>query len=234
MLSFALFLWLKLLSVFTLHNKHLIVPDFRNIHINSMDSLTRINHMRYVVIDSIVDVKKQKGIVIHQDPFPGSKVKKNRCIYLTINALQQRTVLFPDINDYTLRQAIRSLESIGLKAGRLDYKADIAKNRVLAYKINGIDIKPGQELYEGTIVDLVVGNGLSDNLVLVPNLVGLLKEEAKSILKLSSLNIGAEIFDSSILDSSNCFVVKQHPKYNDKRMVNIGSSIDLFYSKDYD
>ena len=126
--------------------------------------------MRYEIIDSIFDKSKLKGVVVNQDPLPNTKVKENRKIYLTINSLQTRKVYFPDIYDLTLRQAVRKLNKNGLEVGKLTYRSDIATNKILNYKVNGINIEIGQELYHGTTVDLVVGKGLSNEKILVPNL----------------------------------------------------------------
>ena len=65
-----------------------------------------------------------------------------------------------------MRQAIRKLEVLGLEIGKLEYRADIATNKVLDFKVNNIPIEVGKKIYVGTIVDLVVGKGLSDNCLL--------------------------------------------------------------------
>ena len=49
------------------------------------------------------------------------------------------------------------------------------------------------------------------------------------ILKTLSLNIGLEIFDSKITDSSKAIITNQKPEYIEGEKINIGSSIDLFY-----
>lgn len=223
--------WLKYLDYYTLHNKYIQVPDFNNMLISQLDSVVDANDIRYVIIDSIFDRSKAKGIVVNQDPAPLTDVKRNRKIYLTINSLQSRKVKFPDIYDLSLRQAIRKLEKNGLEVGRLEYRANIATNKVLNYKINGIKIDIGQELYIGAIVDLVVGKGLSKQSVLVPNLVGLTRMEANIILKSTSLNIGSEIFKSTVKDSSSAIIYRQFPKGNDGKTLNIGSAIDLFFDQ---
>ena len=223
--------WLKYLDYYTLHDKYIQVPDFNDMLISQLDSVAEVNDIRVVIIDSIFDRSKKKGIVVNQDPEPFTDVKRNRKIYLTINSLQSRKVKFPDIYDLSLRQAIRRLEKNGLEVGQLEYRADIATNKVLNYKINGIKIEIGQELYFGTIVDLVVGKGLSKQSVLVPNLIGLTRVEANIILKSTSLNIGSEIFKSSVFDSSSAVIYKQFPRGNDDNTLNIGSAIDLFFDK---
>ena len=67
-----------------------------------------------------------------------SHIKKRRRIYLTINSVQSRKVIFPNIYDLSLRQATRELEKSGLEVGNLQYRADIATNKVL----NALNIKP--------------------------------------------------------------------------------------------
>ena len=223
--------WLKYLDYYTLHNKYILVPDFNNFPISALDSIAEENDIRYVIIDSIFDKSKVKGIVVNQDPSHLTHVKKNRKIYLIINSLQSRKVEFPDIYDLSLRQAIRELNKKGLEVGNLEYRANIATNKVLDYKINGLKIEIGQELYYGAIVDLVIGKGLSKKSVLVPNLIGLTRFEANIVLKSTSLNIGSEIFERSVSDSSSAVVYKQFPKGNDDNTLNIGSVIDLFFSK---
>ena len=55
--------------------------------------------------------------------------------------------------------------------------------------------------------------------------------EANIILKSTSLNIGSEIFEIYVNDSSSAIVYKQIPEGNDNNTLNIGSVIDLFYKK---
>ena len=222
--------WLKYLDYYTLHNKYIQVPDFNNVTISSLDSIVESNDIRYVIIDSIFDRSKDKGIVVKQDPAPLTNVKRNRKIYLIINSLQSRKVKFPDIYDLSLRQAIRKLNKNGLEVGILEYRSDIATNKVLDFKLNGIKIEIGQPLYYGAIVDLVIGKGLIKESVTVPDLVGLTRMEANIVLKSISLNIGSEIFKPSVNDSSSAIVYKQFPKGNNNNTLNIGSVINLFFS----
>lgn len=230
-LVFLFFCWLKFLDYYTLHNRYIEVPNFSNLQISELDSIAEAYNIRYVIIDSIFDSTKDKGIVISQDPSHLTNVKRDRRIYLIINSSQSRKVRLPDIYDLSLRQAIRELNKKGLEVGRLEYKSDIATNKVLNYKINGIEIEIGQELYFGTIVDLVIGKGLSKQSVVIPNLVGLTRIEANIVLKSTSLNIGSEIFKLSVTDSSSAVIYKQFPKGNGENTLNIGSVIDLFFEK---
>lgn len=223
--------WLKYLDLYTNHNNFIKVPDFDGIHITELDSLVDILDLRYIIIDSIFDKSKQKGVVVNQDPFPNTDVKKNRRIYLTINSIQSRQVSFPDVFDLTLRQAVRKLKSYGLEVGKLEYRSNIATNKVLDFKINGISIEIGQQLYHGTVVDLEVGRGLSYKKVAIPNLVGLSRNEANIILKSNSLNLGLEYFNSDVIDSNTSIIYRQYPEAVDENKVSVGSSLDLYFEK---
>ena len=221
--------WLKYLAIYTNHDDFILVPELYDIEISSLDSLVDSHGLRYEIIDSIFDKSKQKGVVVNQDPLPNTKVKENRKMYLTINSLQTRKVYFPDIYDLTLRQAVRKLNKNGLEVGKLSYRSDIATNKILNYKVNGINIKIGQELFHGTTVDLIVGKGLSNEKILVPNLIGLLRAEANIILKSTSLNIGLEYFNPAVVDSNSATIYKQYPSFTDGKDISIGSALDLYF-----
>ena len=220
--------WLKYLDYYTMHDKYIEVPDFNNMLVTQLDSVVASNNIRYEIIDSVFDRSRKKGIVVSQNPEPFEYVKNNRKIYLTINSLQTRKVIFPDIYDLSLRQAIRKLNANELDVGELEYRANIATNKVLGYKINGLKIQIGQELYVGTVIDLVVGKGLSKESVIVPNLIGLRRMEANIILKSTSLNIGSEIF-TLVDDSALAIIYKQYPESDVENKIYIGSSIDLYF-----
>ena len=221
--------WLQYLDVYTKHSSFIKVPDFNNLHISELDSITSSYMLRYEIIDSVFDKNKQKGVVVNQIPLPNTNVKENRKIYLTINSLRIRKVIFPDIFDLTLREAVSKIQEHGLEVGILEYQANIATNKVLSFKVNGLPIKIGQELYYGTTVDLVVGRGLSHKRVAVPDLSGLSRSEANVALKLASLNIGIEYFDNEVVDSSLAVIYRQYPVSGVSKTISIGSYIDLYF-----
>ena len=221
--------WLKWLNIYTNHDDFIRVPDFNGIHIKNLDSLVDSYALRYEIIDSVFYKSRRKGVVVNQDPLPNTDVKKNRRIYLTINSLKAIKVNFPDVFDLTLRQAVRELQKNGLEVGRLEYRPDIATNKVLAFKVNGIAIEIGQELYYGTTIDLVVGQGLGNEKIVIPNLIGLSRVEANIILKSTSLNIGLEYFNNEVSDSNFAVIYKQYPQADESKEISIGSSIDLYF-----
>lgn len=225
---FCFFLWLKYIDFYTLHDVYIVLPDFYGVHINDLDSVCKDLDLRYVIIDSVFNKKVEKGTILEQDPIAGTKVKENRRVYFTINALQNKIVTFPYITDLSLRQAVRKLENLELVVGNLEYKPDLARNVVLSQKVNGIKIKAGQKLFVGTVVDFVIGSGLSDKTTTIPNLIGLTMKNAQTEIKVASLNLGAVIFHEGITDSTTVVVYRQNPKVNEKRKVKLGTSIDIY------
>ena len=103
------------MEIYTNHNDFIKVPELIGIDIAGMDSVFENLDLRYTVIDSIFDKSRKRGIVVNQDPSSEKYVKENRKIYLTINSLKSRKVVFPDVFDLTLRQAVRKLKKSGLK-----------------------------------------------------------------------------------------------------------------------
>ena len=65
--------------------------------------------------------------------------------------------------------------------------------------------------------------------MIIPNLIGLNRVEANIVLKSNSLNVGSEVFLSSIQDSTLAVIYKQYPESNDEKEISIGSSIDLYF-----
>ena len=225
---FCFFLWLKYIDFYTLHDVYIVLPDFYGVHINDLDSVCQDLDLRYVIIDSVFNKKVEKGTILEQDPIAGTKVKENRRVYFTINSLQNKIVTFPYITDLSLRQAVRKLENLELVVGNLEYKPDLARNVVLSQKVNGIKIKAGQKLFVGTVVDFVIGSGLSDKTTIIPNLIGLTMKNAQTEIKVASLNLGSVIFHEGITDSTTVVVYRQNPKVNEKRKVKLGTSIDIY------
>jgi beta-lactam-binding protein with PASTA domain len=84
---------------------------------------------------------------------------------------------------------------------------------------------------KGTVVDLVIGQGLNISMVPLPNLYNLTFQEALFVLKTSGLKPGITLFDSSVRDTLNCKVYRQNPQFRLQETVLSGESIDLFMTE---
>jgi beta-lactam-binding protein with PASTA domain len=154
-------IWIALqsLSWYTKHNDYIVVPDYRTQYFSDVQSNAENSNYQFRVIDSIFDPDKPKGSILTQDPFPGSKVKKNRMVYLTITSMVPEKTTMPELRDLTLRQAQSMLESAGLKIGRLSYIKTFDEDAVQNQTYKGRTIKAGTELDKGSVINLTVGMG---------------------------------------------------------------------------
>ncbi len=222
---------MKLLDAYTRHGRTITVPDLLGQYEPDIGTLLSDSQLEYMINDSIFSDEGPKGSVFSQDPPPGTKVKRGRTIYLTTIAVMPEMVPMPNLSDLSLRQAISILTAYGLKPGQLEYRPDIAQNAVLQQKFNRGAIEPGTLVAKGTAIDLVLGQGLGDNVVLVPVLVGKTRTDAIAALHASSLNVGNEFFlDEDVEDHSGDLVFEQHPNsLTRKEYLQAGSSVDLYF-----
>ena len=150
---------LLMLNLYTHHGKYLNVPDFTGMTIDQVTSKEEFKDYQFWVVDSVFDINKPKGTVLHQDPYPQSKVKKNRKIYLTIVSFFPEKTSMPDLKYLTLRQALSTMESIGLKKGNISYIRTFDEDAVQQQFFEGKVIVAGTKLDKGSAIDLTVGMG---------------------------------------------------------------------------
>jgi len=223
------------LKIYTRHGRAYAVPDLRGLTVEEAEMVTQARKMRLKVADSLFISHEGRGTVIDQSPQPNFRVKENRTIFLTINAMNPERVAVPDVTGVSLRQARAIIETYGLEVGRLIYVPDIALNNVLRQQYQGKEVNPGEMIIRGERIDLVLGEGLSTRTAYVPDLISMSQERARNRILESSLNIGATIYDATVQteeDSLNAFVWRQRPEYSDDLQIRLGSIIDLWLSLD--
>jgi eukaryotic-like serine/threonine-protein kinase len=228
-------LFLIMLNFYTRHGQARAVPDFVGLTMEQTARLARKSRLKYQVIDSVYTALVPRGCVAEQNPKPGFKVKKQRNIVLTINAFHPEMVAMPNLVDLPKRQAITLIESSGLAIGQLKYRPDLSIDVVIEQLYNGKTIPDGDSLQKGSVVDLVLGKGLSNERTSVPDLLGMNLEPAKNKILSSSLNLGTYIYDRNILnsyDTLNAFVYKQNPEYKEDARLQLGSAIYLWMTVD--
>tara|TARA_B100000886_G_C20401886_1_gene482971 strand:+ start:749 stop:1540 length:792 start_codon:yes stop_codon:yes gene_type:complete len=219
---------LLVLRFYTRHDDLIELPDFSGMHIQQTDSILTEKLLRYIIIDSVFNSELSPHSIIEQDPIAGSFVKEDRRIYLTIVAKRKKQVMMPRLVDLSLRRAVSKLKGLDLSVGKFTFVPDMAKNAVLKQTIDGKEVQSGTLVYTGTQVDLVVGDGLSDVMVNLPNLKGLTKEDAEILLQMNSINLGLVLYDSSVKDSASAVVYLQRPSAKDNVMINLGRNVDIY------
>lgn len=224
------------INLYTHHGEAISIPDLRGFEFVVAEKIADGKGFRVEIYDSVHFQEKEKGTVTSQIPEPDSKVKQGRVIYVVINGFGTESVLMPDLRGISVRQATADAELFGLKIGKLSYVPDISTT-VLDQHFRGSVIKPGALIERGSVIDLVVGKGESNEKTIVPNVVGLTIEEAEAVLLPQSLNIGVAVFDNSVLnakDTAEARIWKQFPRNSKDAEIKLGSYVDVWLTKDND
>lgn len=228
------YITMLLIRVYTHHGKSILVPNLGGLTETEVQVVTKEHKLRYEIVDSLFVPDAVPGTIITQYPYVNQRVKQRRTIYLTISAISPEKVLMPIVENVSFREAKSRLENAGLRLGDVIQKASEFSNLVLDKSINGLPIPSDTMLNKGTYVDLVVGI-LSNERTQVPNLYSMYLTDAKEILYNISLNIGAVIYDASVInayDSINAKIYKQNPSEEQENLIGLGSSVDLWLSVD--
>ena len=157
----AFLLWITFysLSWYTKRSDYIVVPDFRGQLFSDIAQGDRFSDFKFAINDSIFDSDKPKGAILSQDPYPGSRVKHNRMVYLTIVSIIPEKTPMPDLRDLSLRQAQSMLESAGLKPGKLIFIKSFDEDAVQNQLYRNMVIAPGTRIDKGSVIDLQVGMG---------------------------------------------------------------------------
>ena len=217
------------LMLITRHNKVITVPDLTELSVPDAKIVAKRYNVRTEVVDSVYVKRFPKGHVFSQNPAAGSKVKKDRCIKLTINSTQTKTVKMPNLIGYSLRQAKTEILSAGLTVGRLTYREDMATNNVLDQFIGGVYMAPGREVEAESPVDLLLGLAPGENETFIPYLIGYTLPVARDNIFETSLNLGNVTYDETVhnyQDTLNAVVYQQTPAHR-AGSAPMGTSINL-------
>jgi hypothetical protein len=227
-----LLIWM---NFYTRHGQARPVPDFVGLTMEQTVNLAKKSRLRYQVIDSIYTTAVPLGCIAEQNPKPGFKVKKWRNIVLTINAFHPEMVAMPNLVDLPKRQALLLIESSGLEIGLLKYRPDLSIDVVIDQQYNGKTIHEKDSLQKGSVIDLILGKGLSNQRTPIPYLLGMKLDPAKNKILISSLNLGTFVYDNTIkkgADTINAFVYKQNPEFKNDATLQLGSAIYLWLTVD--
>jgi beta-lactam-binding protein with PASTA domain len=151
----------------------------------------------------------------------------------------------PNLIDGSLKNAELVLRSYGLHRGKITYRPDMGVNVILEQWVDGQKINPGDKVQKGSFIDLIVGDGLGQQVFAIPRFIGLPLDEANFSIRATGLNIGSviirvvdeeitrqindlsadlEIDSISIIQSG--FVFNQSPMVGEE--VRLGEQVDLW------
>ena len=125
------------LDKYTLHDMEITVPDLRDYTMEEMEPILENRRLRFSILDSSYVRGKAPHVILDQNPSPGSKVKENRQIYLTVNAKNPPKVKLPNVLDQSHRIAIEQLKVVGLRTDSLVYRPHFARDAVIGVLYEG-------------------------------------------------------------------------------------------------
>ena len=226
-LALLLIFFYYFLPSYTNHGETITVPDLRGMGYEELDQYLNQRDLRFEVeSDSGYSAEVPALAVLKQYPEAGSKVKSNRKLFVNLNKTTPRKVLMPDLIDGSVKSAQMVLESYGLELGGIQYKPDLAQNAVLEQRFDGDVIEPGDSIYQGSKVDLIVGDGLGNQMLEVPELFGMDFEDAEFTVIGSGLRLGTVLTAQPVDTLPVGAVIRQIPEAGTS--IRIGRDIDLW------
>lgn len=196
----VLFFWLR---HYTEHGVEIEVPNVVGAYIEEAQPQVEASGMVLQVTDSTYSNTVPLGTIVEQTPPANSHAKKNRTLYVVVNARTRRQVPVPNLQDMSFRQAEATLRSVGIRVSdKYEYEPSEYKDLVLDIKQNGRSLEPGDRIDEGSMVTLVVGFGKGTEMVTVPGTTGLTLSNARALLLSQRLTIGTVEYDEPTTESA--------------------------------
>ncbi|MDI1322456.1 MAG: PASTA domain-containing protein [Algoriphagus sp.] len=224
------FLFLKVyLPLYTNHGETVSVPDLTGYTFDEgVELLDRAGLQYEVSLDSGFNTDQKPMAVLKQIPAASTQVKSDRKIYLTLNARNAPMLKMPNLVNTPLKNVQEILTNMGLERGDIVYVPDIGTNVVLEQRYRGVKVPEGFEIPKGARIDLMVGDGLGNQVLSVPDLVGMEEIEAEFLILGSGLRVGnKKVMETDSVAPGKVFL--QSPAAG--MQVNTGELIDLWVAK---
>jgi beta-lactam-binding protein with PASTA domain len=231
-----LFLFLKMLGWLTRHGEYLKVPAVTGMKTDEAVKLLEKQGFDVYIQDSVFTDTAGRGVVLKQLPDPNSTVKINRTVFITVNRYVPPMIEMPRLVGQNLSFALQILERNHLKLGDTVYRPDFMMGSVLEQQYNGMPIAEKTKIQWGSHITLIIGGGLESKEILVPSLIGMTYQEAKSYLDEIGIGLGGTIAEGKITDTASAYVFKQQPERFDADKIAVyirsGQVMDIWISQE--
>lgn len=211
LILFGTLLWTK---YYTNHGESIVVPDLTHKYVEEAELDLEELGLSYEVIDSVHLRSFNPGEIAEQSPAAGTHVKANRKIYITINCRQKQMIRVPDLVGESFRKAQSNLRALGFNADSVRYKPYEFSGEVLDILYQGRSLQKGEKVEDGSMLVLVVGREDTENVVYVPNLIGMSYDDAMNAINTNELSVGNISYDVrpfSDTERQQYHVIKQTP-----------------------
>lgn len=151
------------LEMYTRHNERIPVPNITTMNFDKARALLEMDGLWIEVSDSGYNKRMPANCILAQNPGYGTKVKRGRTIYVTVNAPSSPTVSIPDVIDNcSRREAEAKLTALGFRLLEPKYVAG-EKDWVTGIVSRGRNISTGDRISTEYPLMLILGNGSYDN-----------------------------------------------------------------------
>lgn len=208
-----------IMPYYTNYHHGITVPDVNRMSLEEAQEKLESRGLRFELAAKRSNEAFPPDFVIDQTPNAGMIVKPNRKVYLTINTTSTPTVVVPEVEDLSLRNATIQLQNSGLQVGNITHESSRFRNSVLRQSIPS-----GRRVDQNTTVDLIVGDGLGSTMVEIPDITNMHLTEAQNTLREAGLRVGTIHFNPTDRVSPNT-VLSFDP--DDEPAVFEGTTIDL-------
>ena len=208
-------LFFQSLGWLTHHGESLKVPSVTGKNVDSATSLLENQGFDVIITDSLYNDSMPLNTVKKQLPDPGATVKVNRTVFLNVNPTTLPMIEMPNLEGLSYRFAVDKLNKNHLKLGDTTNRPNFMKGSVLEQEYNGKKIQFGSKVRWGSKIDLVIGGGLEEIKIPVPDLTGLTVEDARALLKDKGIMLAAILSTGNIMDTANAYIYRQNPSVND-------------------
>lgn len=197
------------LDVYTRHSRYIIVPDLSSV--NSEEAILQLKKLKlYPILNtSYYNNNFMPYQVLYLIPKPGTYVKPGRTIIVQANGKYFNPTILPNIINNHKRIAMIKLSFKNVLIKDIIYVPDITQNVILKVLYNNKSIEPGTILPYNSEIDLVLGQGYKNNII-IPSVIGLNLSSAKKILEEKNFFLG-RIFYKKFKYNTDMKVYYQKP-----------------------
>ncbi|MBK6785082.1 MAG: PASTA domain-containing protein [Saprospiraceae bacterium] len=235
----TMLLAMLILRLYTRHGQKIEMLDLTGKNLTEAEELVQKNRFELIVNDSVFVVGKRGGIILDQNPKPGSFVKKHRKIYITITKGDADKILvenLPSLYGNAYDQKKKELKYREINAEIKSYSYDAGEpNHILEVWYNGQKIidqsekRNDVEINKGDTLYFVLSEREGGETP-VPDLRCLTLEEAHFILESNKLVMGEIEKKSDVKPGEDMFVISQDPPYDGMSNIERGSSVSVVLS----
>lgn len=146
------------LNFYTHHGETVSMPDVTGQKCSVAQRKLEALGLRVEVSDTGHVTSLPSDVILEQHLAPGTQVKLNRLVRLTVNSSTARTLPLPNVLDGSLREAQMKLKVMGYRLGpvkRIVGDLDL----VMRVEVGGREVRSGEYVSVESPIVLVVGDG---------------------------------------------------------------------------